>query len=148
MPMLEQCMHDTLQDGGVFLVATTRENVSPSLVLELLRRIGGIIKACPAALGMQCALHHDRAPGVTITSLQSMHIHTFHLQHRKAQRMGAGDRNKGPWHSACLECQEGERGQQVLWASEQAIRSILQGLHYGKGVGMAEGSCGGDTNGY
>ena len=44
-----------MQDGGVFLVATTRENVSPSLVLELLRRIGGIIKACPAAasaLGM------------------------------------------------------------------------------------------------
>ena len=32
------------QDGGVLLVATTRENVSPSLVLELLRRIGGIIK--------------------------------------------------------------------------------------------------------
>jgi len=28
----------------VLLVATTRENVSPSLVLELLRRIGGIIK--------------------------------------------------------------------------------------------------------
>ena len=28
----------------MFLVATTRENVSPSLVLELLRRIGGIIK--------------------------------------------------------------------------------------------------------
>lgn len=28
----------------MLLVATTRENVSPSLVLELLRRIGGIIK--------------------------------------------------------------------------------------------------------
>ena len=26
------------------LVATTRDNVSPSLVLELLRRVGGIIK--------------------------------------------------------------------------------------------------------
>lgn len=34
-----------MQDGGVFLVATTRENISPSLVLELLKRIGGIIKA-------------------------------------------------------------------------------------------------------
>ena len=33
-----------LQDGGVMLVATTRDNVSPSLVLELLRRVGGIIK--------------------------------------------------------------------------------------------------------
>ncbi|BDA40565.1 AP-4 complex subunit mu-1 [Coccomyxa sp. Obi] len=33
-----------VKDGGVFLVATTRENVSPSLVLELLKRIGGIIK--------------------------------------------------------------------------------------------------------
>jgi hypothetical protein len=33
------------QDGDVLLVATTRENVSPSLVLELLRRVGGIIKA-------------------------------------------------------------------------------------------------------
>ncbi len=29
----------------MLLVATTRENVSPSLVLELLRRVGGIIKA-------------------------------------------------------------------------------------------------------
>lgn len=28
----------------MLLVATTRENVSPSLVLELLRRIGGIIR--------------------------------------------------------------------------------------------------------
>ena len=26
------------------MVATTRENISPSLVLELLKRIGGIIK--------------------------------------------------------------------------------------------------------
>lgn len=43
----QQCMHGAAaQDGGVFLVATTRENVSPSLVLELLRRIGGIIKVC------------------------------------------------------------------------------------------------------
>ena len=33
-----------MQDGGVILVATTRENVSPSLVLEFLRRVGGIIK--------------------------------------------------------------------------------------------------------
>ncbi|CAK0735756.1 hypothetical protein CVIRNUC_000634 [Coccomyxa viridis] len=33
-----------VKDGGVLLVATTRENVSPSLVLELLKRIGGIIK--------------------------------------------------------------------------------------------------------
>lgn len=33
-----------LQEGGVLLVATTRDNVSPSLVLELLRRVGGIIK--------------------------------------------------------------------------------------------------------
>ncbi len=41
------------QDGGVFLVATTRENVSPSLVLELLRRIGGIIKA-RALLSLAC----------------------------------------------------------------------------------------------
>ncbi len=33
-----------MQEGGVDLVATTRENVSPSLVLELLRRIAIIIK--------------------------------------------------------------------------------------------------------
>ena len=38
-----------LQDGGVLLVAATRENVSPSLVLELLKRVGGIIKASPTA---------------------------------------------------------------------------------------------------
>ncbi len=35
----------------MLLVATTRENVSPSLVLELLRRVGGIIKACLQAPG-------------------------------------------------------------------------------------------------
>ena len=36
----------------MLLVATTRENVSPSLVLELLKRIGGIIKVdcLPACL--------------------------------------------------------------------------------------------------
>ena len=34
----------------MLLVATTRENVSPSLVLELLKRIGGIIKVFPALL--------------------------------------------------------------------------------------------------
>ena len=33
----------------MLLVATTRENVSPSLVLELLKRIGGIIKVREAA---------------------------------------------------------------------------------------------------
>ena len=33
----------------MLLVATTRENVSPSLVLELLKRIGGIIKVTVAA---------------------------------------------------------------------------------------------------
>lgn len=49
-----------LQDGGVMLVATTRDNVSPSLVLELLRRVGGIIKvgiqsACTALHTMTTA---------------------------------------------------------------------------------------------
>ena len=35
----------------MLLVATTRENVSPSLVLELLKRIGGIIKVrCPPVI--------------------------------------------------------------------------------------------------
>ena len=38
------------QDGGVLLVATTRENVSPSLVLELLKRIGGIIKVIETSM--------------------------------------------------------------------------------------------------
>lgn len=33
-----------VQDGGLHLVATARENVSPSLVLELLKRVGGIIR--------------------------------------------------------------------------------------------------------
>ena len=32
------------QDASVLLVATTRENVSPCLILELLKRIAGIIK--------------------------------------------------------------------------------------------------------
>ena len=34
----------------MLLVATTRENVSPSLVLELLKRIGGIIKVTRSLL--------------------------------------------------------------------------------------------------
>lgn len=34
----------------MLLVATTRDNVSPSLVLELLKRIAGIIKVRPARL--------------------------------------------------------------------------------------------------
>jgi hypothetical protein len=33
-----------VQDGGVQLVATTRDNVSPSFVLEFLKRISIIIK--------------------------------------------------------------------------------------------------------
>jgi hypothetical protein len=35
-----------VQDGGVQLVATTRDNVSPSFVLEFLKRISVIIKVC------------------------------------------------------------------------------------------------------
>lgn len=40
-----------LQDGGVQLVATTRDNVSPSFVLEFLKRISIIIKV-HAAVGV------------------------------------------------------------------------------------------------
>ena len=39
-----------VQEGTVLLVATTRDNVSPSLVLELLKRIAGIIKVRPALI--------------------------------------------------------------------------------------------------
>ena len=45
--MLQARKSVLLQDGGLLLVATTRENVSPSVVLELLQRIGGIIKVNP-----------------------------------------------------------------------------------------------------
>ena len=59
----EQRQIRALQDGGVLLVATTRENLSPSLVLELLRRIGGIIKVRPAAVklpaGLSATLHAE-----------------------------------------------------------------------------------------
>jgi len=34
------------QAGGLLLCATSRDNLSPSLVLELLLRIGRVIKAC------------------------------------------------------------------------------------------------------
>lgn len=44
------------QDGGVQLVATTRENVSPSLVLELLRRIAGIIKVSVLQTAVQLCI--------------------------------------------------------------------------------------------
>lgn len=33
-----------MQEAGLLLAAATRENVSPAVVLELLKRIGGIIK--------------------------------------------------------------------------------------------------------
>lgn len=47
----------------MLLVATTRENVSPSLVLELLKRIGGIIKVI-GALSLAADRHAeaDAAP--------------------------------------------------------------------------------------
>lgn len=32
------------QEAGLLVAAATRENVSPSVVLELLRRVGGIIR--------------------------------------------------------------------------------------------------------
>ena len=49
------------------LVATTRDNVSPSLVLELLRRVGGVIK-----VGIQsaCAALHT----ITTAAL-ARHMH-------------------------------------------------------------------------
>lgn len=53
------------RDGGLHLVATSRENVSPSLVLELLKRVGSIIRVCPAsddgsahAMCTHCASNH------------------------------------------------------------------------------------------
>ena len=62
-----------LQDGGVLLVATTRENLSPSLVLELLRRIGGIIKVRPAAAeppaGLSATFHAEHEDPVLASSL-------------------------------------------------------------------------------
>jgi hypothetical protein len=39
------------QDGGVQLVACTRDNVSPSFVLEFLKRISVIIKVGPWEVG-------------------------------------------------------------------------------------------------
>lgn len=47
-----------VQDGGVLLCATTRENVSPFVVLELLRRIGGIIKVQPDSHHIHTLFQH------------------------------------------------------------------------------------------
>lgn len=49
------------------LVATTRDNVSPSLVLELLRRVGGIIK-----VGIQSAC---TAMHTMTTAALAKHVH-------------------------------------------------------------------------
>lgn len=44
------CLHDLylvecdVQEGGVVFVATTKENISPSLVVELLKRVAVLIK--------------------------------------------------------------------------------------------------------
>ncbi len=56
-----------LQDGGVMLVATTRDNVSPSLVLELLRRVGGIIKV---GIQLACTALHTMT-----TAALARHMH-------------------------------------------------------------------------
>ena len=60
-----------VQDGGVLLVATTRENVSPSLVLELLRRIGGIIKVRQHGDGDGAHLAASK-PAVAMNSCQML----------------------------------------------------------------------------
>ena len=64
-----------LQDGGVLLVATTRENLSPSLVLELLRRIGGIIKVRPAGVELPAGLSATfRAEHENLVLLQVLRV--------------------------------------------------------------------------
>ena len=40
----------SVADGGVILLATTRVNASPSLILELLRRLAGVIRDCCGVL--------------------------------------------------------------------------------------------------
>ena len=49
------------------LVATTRDNVSPSLVLELLRRVGGIIKV---GIHLACTALHTMT-----TAALARHMH-------------------------------------------------------------------------
>jgi hypothetical protein len=50
-----------LQDGGVQLVATTRDNVSPSFVLEFLKRISIIIKVSMFACSWQQQVHDSNS---------------------------------------------------------------------------------------
>jgi hypothetical protein len=57
-----------LQDGGVQLVATTRDNVSPSFVLEFLKRISIIIKVRQWVCGswLQGCCGAPKAVGVSV----------------------------------------------------------------------------------
>ncbi len=65
----------------MLLVATTRENVSPSLVLELLKRIGGIIKVTVAAsLSPHCYAARVAACIQCATCLWLSVTDTFNLQ--------------------------------------------------------------------
>ena len=59
----------------MLLVATTRENVSPSLVLELLKRIGGIIKVTdPLSLTPFLSSTHHQPPK---TAPPSAHLYSL-----------------------------------------------------------------------
>ena len=45
------------QEAGLLLAAATRENVSPSVILELLKRVGGIIRDYCGVLSEEAVSH-------------------------------------------------------------------------------------------
>lgn len=49
-PLMAWCVYVGFQEGGVVLVATTKENIAPLLVIELLKRIIVLIKVIKVML--------------------------------------------------------------------------------------------------
>ena len=79
-----------LQEAGLLLAAATTQNVSPALVLELLKRIGGIIKV-PASVMILNPRTAWVSYGCAVLMLQSHSVRPSGLL-RRAERRGCAEK--------------------------------------------------------
>lgn len=101
-----------LQEAGLLVAAATRENVSPSVVLELLRRVGGIIRdycgvLSEEAVRKNCVLVYELLDEVGVARAACLRLDT--------------------WHNADLELHHLLHS----WSCTMKWRGWQQGLHYG-----------------
>ncbi len=73
-----------LRDGGVELVATTRDNMSPSFVLEFLKRIGTIIKDYCGQLSEEAIRKNFVLIYELLDEVRHTHTHTHTHTHARA----------------------------------------------------------------